>query len=127
MSTFRDNLARTLPQAEPTPQYQPQKQPARSPQQKREAKEKLKWLVTVVFCVGIAILLASRYAHMIGLNYQLEQQRAELQVMKDQQLKLEQQVLQLQAPDRIKNVAQNQLGMKQVDESKMVIVQGSKN
>ncbi|PWK11625.1 cell division protein FtsL [Tumebacillus permanentifrigoris] len=129
MSTYQDNLARTLPQQQPAPQYQPQKQhqPARSPQQKQEAREKVKWLFTVVFCLSIAISLAGRYAHMVSLNYQLESERHNLQTMKDQQLKLEQQVLQMEAPERIKSVATNQLGMKQVDEHKMVIVQGSKN
>ncbi|KEO83187.1 cell division protein FtsL [Tumebacillus flagellatus] len=123
MSTYRDNLARPLPQAEPAPSYQPSKQPVRSPQQKAEAKDKLKWLFTVVFCLGIIISLAGRYAHMVGLNYQLEQQRSQLQAMKDQQLKLEQQVLQMESADRIKSVAANQLGMKPVQDNKMVIVQ----
>jgi cell division protein FtsL len=129
MSTFRDNLARNLPQQQPAPQYQPQKQhqPTRSPQQKREAREKVKWLFTVIFCLTIAIALAGRYAHMVSLNYQLETERASLQTMKDEQLKLEQQVLQMEAPERIKSVATNQLGMKQVDEHKMVIVKGSAN
>ncbi|MBL0388005.1 cell division protein FtsL [Tumebacillus sp. ITR2] len=128
MSTYRDNLARPLPQAEPAPSYQPKKQPNRSPQQKAEAKNKVKWLITVIFCLAVTISLAGRYAHMVSLNYQLENQRGELQAMKDQQLKLEQQVLQMESAERIKSVATNQLGMKQVQDNQMIVVQqGSKN
>ena len=129
MSMHRDNLARTLPEQQVTTSYAPKKKQssARSPEAKALAREKLLWLGTVLFCIVVALGLVARYANMAGISYQIETQKQEYQALKEQKLKLEMQVLELESAERIKDFATNKLGMKQVDESNFVILPGSKN
>jgi len=127
MSIQRDNLARPLhkPQEQKQTQYAPQKQPAkRSEQSKAVAREKLRWLGTVVVCVVLALCVAGRYAGMISLNYEIEAKKGTLQKLQDEQLSLEKQVLELESPERIKGFATNKLGMKQVDDGQLIVVPG---
>lgn len=127
MSTYRDNLARPLPNRQETTQYAPKQSAQRSPEAKMQAREKLLWLATILFCVAVSLVLVARYAHMVSLNYSIEQQKIELQEERDKSLKAEQQVLELESPERIKSYAANKLGMKQADDKSLVIVPGSTN
>ncbi|MGB8954779.1 MAG: hypothetical protein WCC10_05360 [Tumebacillaceae bacterium] len=128
MSTYRDNLARPLPNKQETTQYAPKKTTAASsPEAKRIAREKLLWLATILFIVTVSLVLVSRYAHMVSLNYSIEQQKLNLQDARDKSLKAEQQVLELESPDRIKSFATNKLGMKQAEDNNLVIVPGTDN
>ncbi|ASS75873.1 hypothetical protein CIG75_13525 [Tumebacillus algifaecis] len=130
MSMYRDNLARPLPkQQEAVPYQQPQRTGAapRSEKSKQEAKEKLKWLGTILVCIIIALGLVSRYASMVSLNYEVERQKLELQSHQDDRLKLEQQTLELESPERIKSYASNKLGMKSVEDKNLIILPGSQN
>lgn len=126
MSTYRDNLARPLPNKQETTQYAPKKTTAASsPEAKRIAREKLLWLATILFIVAVSLVLVSRYAHMVSLNYSIEQQKVNLQDLRDKSLKAEQQVLELESPERIKSYATNKLGMKQAGDNNLVIVPGT--
>lgn len=128
MSTYRDNLARSLPNKQETTQYAPKKTPAAvTPEAKRIAREKLLWLLTILFIITVSLVLVSRYAHMVSLNYAIEKQKLDLQDMRDKSLKAEQQVLELESPERIKSYAANKLGMKQADDKNLVIVPGTHN
>lgn len=127
MSMYRDNLARPLQKPQETASYKQQPAPARSAQSKAQAREKLLWLATILFCIVIAIGLVSRYAGMISLNYDVQKQEKELQAMQDERLKLEQQMLELEAAERIKNYAANKLGMKPVQPDQIVVLPGAKN
>lgn len=129
MSMYRDNLARQLPkQQEAVPYQQPKTGTVpRSERSKQEAKEKLKWLGTILVCIVIALGLVSRYASMVSLSYELESQKSELQALQDDKLKLEQQMLELESPERIKSYAANKLGMKSVQDSNLIILPGSRN
>jgi cell division protein FtsL len=128
MSMHRDNLARPLPQQQETVQYQPKTGGiSRSEKSKQEAKEKLKWLGTILLCIIIALGIVSRYASMVSLNYAVEEQKEKLQALQDDKLKLEQQMLELESPDRIKGYASNKLGMKAVGDDNLIILPGSKN
>lgn len=130
MSMYRDNLARPLPQPQETVQRQTQTSNAthtntRSAHSRELAKEKLKWLGTIVICIAVALVLVGRYAHMVSMNYSIQEQKVELRAMKDEQLRLEQQMLELSSADRIKTYAANHLGMKTVGQDQIVILQGS--
>ncbi|WP_165898671.1 septum formation initiator family protein [Tumebacillus sp. BK434] len=126
---YRDNLARPLPKQQEAVPYQQPKQGAapRSERSKREAKEKLKWLGTILVCIVIALGLVSRYASMVSLSYELETQKSQLQGLQDDNLKLEQQMLEMESPERIKSYASNKLGMKSVQDSNLIILPGSSN
>jgi cell division protein FtsL len=127
MSIQRDSLARPLhkPQEQKQNQYAPKPQTSsRNPQQKAAAREKLRWLGTIVVCIVLALCVVARYAGMVSLNYQIEEKKADLQKMQDEQLSLEKQVLELESPDRIKGFATNKLGMTQVDDGQLIVVEG---
>ncbi|HEU4962543.1 MAG TPA: cell division protein FtsL [Bacilli bacterium] len=128
MSMYRDNLARNLPQKQESAQRQTSTsthvQP-RTEQSKAAAREKLKWLGTILVCIVIALTLVGRYAHMVSMNYQIQEQKDQLQAINDEKLRLEQEMLELSSAERIKNVAANQLGMKTVGQDQIVILQGS--
>ncbi|MFD2170827.1 septum formation initiator family protein [Tumebacillus lipolyticus] len=128
MSMYRDNLARPLPKQQETVQVKPKTGVApRSERSKQEAKEKLKWLGTILVCIVVALGLVSRYASMVDINYAVEKQKGELQTLKDEQLKLEQQMLELESPERIKGYASNKLGMKMVGDDNLILLPGSRN
>ena len=127
MSNYRDNLARPLHKPQETASYKQQPQAARSPQSKAQAREKLLWLATIVVCIVIALGLVGRYASMISLNYSVQKQEQTLQSMQDDRLKLEQQMLELEAAERIKSYAANKLGMKPVQPDQIVVLPGAKN
>jgi cell division protein FtsL len=129
MSMYRDNLARPLQKPQEKPSYTPKQNavPKRSPQSRAVAREKLLWLGTILFCVIIALALVGRYAGMVSLNYSVQDQKDKLQGLNDNKLKLEQQMLELESPDRIKSYAQNKLGMKPVEQNQVVILPGSAN
>ena len=127
MSIQRDNLARPLhkPQEKQQKQYAPNRSTkARSAQSKAQAREKLRWLGTVLVCIVLALCVVGRYAGMVSTNYQIEAQKSELQKNKDAQLSLEKQVLELESPDRIKGFAKNKLGMVQVEDGQLIVVEG---
>jgi len=130
MSVQRDNLARPLhkPQEQQQTHYSPNRSTTtRSAGSKAQAREKLLWLGTILVCIVLALGVTARYAGMVQLNYQIEAQKVDLQKMKDQQLSLEKQVLELESPERIKGFAANKLGMKHVDDGQLIVVPGSKN
>lgn len=127
MSMYRDNLARPLPKQQETTQYAAKNAAPRSPEAKMQAREKLLWLATILFCIVVSLVIVSRYAHMVSLNYSIEQQKIELQDQRDKSLKAEQEVLELESPERIKGYAANKLGMKQAGDKNLVIVPGSAN
>ncbi|MGZ4106801.1 MAG: cell division protein FtsL [Tumebacillaceae bacterium] len=125
MSMYRDNLARSLPKQQETPKYAPTAPKVnRSAESKAQAKEKIKWLGTVVFCIAVSLVLVSRYAGMVSLNYQIQEGKDSLQKVLDNNLKLEAQALQLESPDRIKDFAQNKLGMHSVTDKQIVVLPG---
>jgi cell division protein FtsL len=128
MSMYRDNLARSLPKQQETPKYAPTAPKVnRSAESKKQAREKLKWLGTVVFCIAVTLVLVSRYAGMVSMNYQIQDGKNQLQALQDSNLKLEAQELQLESPERIKDVAVNQLGMKQVSDKDIVVLPEGKH
>jgi len=128
MSIHRDNLARTLPQTQPAPIQtpHPHRAPARTPEQKALAREKLLWLGTILVCVAILLGLVGRYASMVAVNYEIKEQQVAFSKLREEQMRLEMQVLELESADRIKDFAANKLNMKQVDESNFVVLPGSK-
>jgi cell division protein FtsL len=127
MSMHRDNLARPLQSPESAPQHKPMVRPKTTVRKARlNTKEKLKWLGTIAFCIAIALCLVGRYASMVSLNYALEEKKVKLQDLKDQNLKAEQKVLELEAPDRIKGFAANKLGMKVVGDRNIVVLPEAK-
>jgi cell division protein FtsL len=125
MSMYRDNLARSLPKQQETPKYAPtQPKVNRSAESKKQAREKLRWLGTVIFCIAVTLILVSRYAGMVSTNYQIQDGKDTLQALQDKNLKLEAQELQLESPERIKDVATNQLGMKQGSDKQIIVLPG---
>lgn len=124
MSTYRDNLARPLPKKQETTSYAKPPKINRTAEQKAVAREKLAWLGTVLVCIAISIVIVSRYASMTSMNYAIQNQKDILQQVQDKNLKLEQTELQLESPDRIKDFAQNTLGMKPATDSQLLILQG---
>lgn len=125
MSMYRDNLARPLPKKQETTRYAPAQKVNRTAEQKAIAREKVAWLGTILLCVAISVVLVSRYAGMVSLNYAIQDQQNKLQALQDSNLKLEQQELTLESPDRIRDYAQNVLHMKPVTDSQLVILPGS--
>lgn len=115
-------------QAQPKPQKmveaQPKKQAIKSPKVKKKSvrvthtdalfsrKEKMLYICTVIVAVAMLSLLLARGAMLAEMNYEiqvLEKESAET-VAKNAQLELE--VIALSSPDRIIDIAKNDLGMK---------------
>jgi cell division protein FtsL len=118
MSMYRDNLARPLKKSQESASYE---------QAKAQAREKLLWLATILVCIVVALGLVGRYASMVSLNYEVQEQKKQLQALQDERLKLEQQMLELQSAERIKSYAANKLGMKPVQPNQIIVLPGAKN
>jgi cell division protein FtsL len=127
MSMYRDNLARPLKKSQESASYKQQQSSARSEQAKAQAREKLLWLATILVCIVVALGLVGRYASMVSLNYEVQEQKKQLQALQDERLKLEQQMLELQSAERIKSYAANKLGMKPVQPNQIIVLPGAKN
>ncbi|MGA9288858.1 MAG: cell division protein FtsL [Anaerobacillus sp.] len=87
--------------------------------------EKLLWMMLVLSFVAASIFMVSNYAKIYNLNTSLQQVEADQRAQMKQNEELDVQVTELSAPDRIVNIAEEELGMKLNDQNVEVINKGS--
>lgn len=69
-------------------------------------KEKLSFLIAIIFLVVISLLILTRYSAASKLNYQIVGLQNDMKNMQDQNNQLKLQIDSLSNPDRIRSVAQ---------------------
>ncbi len=87
--------------------------------------EKMLWMMLVLSFVAASIFMVSNYAKIYNLNTSLQQVEADQRAQMKQNEELDVQVTELSAPDRIVNIAEEELGMKLNDQNVEVINKGS--
>ncbi|TKD71753.1 cell division protein FtsL [Pseudalkalibacillus hwajinpoensis] len=87
--------------------------------------EKLLWMMLVLAFVTASIFMVSNYASIYNLNTSIQQVESEQRAQLKQNEELQVKVTELSAPDRIMDIAQNELGMKLNDQNVEVVNKGS--
>ncbi|MDP4553101.1 cell division protein FtsL [Alkalihalobacillus macyae] len=87
--------------------------------------EKLLWMMLVLAFVAASIFMVSNYASIYNLNTNIQQVESEQRAQIKQNEELQVKVSGLSAPDRIMDIAQNELGMKLNDQNVEVVNKGS--
>ncbi|MBN8207376.1 cell division protein FtsL [Bacillus sp. NTK071] len=87
--------------------------------------EKLLWMMLVLAFVTASIFMVSNYASIYNLNTSIQKVESEQRAQLKQNEELQVQVTELSAPDRIMDIAQNELGMKLNDQNVEVVNKGS--
>ncbi|WP_347550451.1 cell division protein FtsL [Pseudalkalibacillus hwajinpoensis] len=87
--------------------------------------EKLLWMMLVLAFVTASIFMVSNYASIYNMNTSIQQVEADQRVQLKQNEELQVKVTELSAPDRIMDIAQDELGMTLDDQNVEVINKGS--
>ena len=87
--------------------------------------EKLLWMMLVLSFVAASIFMVSNYASIYNLSTSIQQVESEQRAQMKQNEELQVKVSGLSAPDRIMDIAQNELGMKLNDQNVEVVNKGS--
>lgn len=87
--------------------------------------EKLLWMMLVLAFVTASIFMVSNYASIYNLNTSIQQVESDQRAQMKQNEELQVKVTGLSAPDRIMDIAQNELGMELNDQNVEVVNKGS--
>jgi len=114
------------PRFEPVPaQFQDQQQRVRQPRVVIPGKKALLFLMGALCCT-LGLVVIAQYASIIGLRYQLNTSEAELGRVEEEHRKLEMETAYLSSLGRIDQIARNELGMREPDQSQIRILTASR-
>ena len=112
------NLAYQLQEKEPVKKVIATKKAKKSPM---PLKEKLFYLVTVIFVVAISSIVISNYAQIVEYNYTIQKQEQEIKNTQLENEQLQLKIAELSSPERILSIAEEQFGM-QLNEEQVVML-----
>lgn len=84
-------------------------------------KEKLYYLFSVIFVVVLASIVISGYAQISELNYSIQKSENSIEQINNDNEDLQIKIAELSSPERIINIAQNELGMS-FDEERLIVL-----
>ncbi|HEU5139825.1 MAG TPA: cell division protein FtsL [Bacillales bacterium] len=100
---------------------QPKPSPKKMFKRKVTKGEKVLWSFALIGLLAASVLLVSTYASVYALNSDIEQLQSKIDTQTKVNSELEQKVSKLSRPERIFNIAKNDLGMTIKEDSVKVI------
>lgn len=89
-------------------------------------KEKLFYLFSVIFIVSLAGIVISGYALIAEYNYSAQKLEKSISDIKKENEQIQIKIAELSSPDRIIQIAQNELGMN-INEQQIIVISQSLN
>lgn len=88
----------------------------------RQAKQKLAMLGLVMACALAALTLVAHFTLIVRTNYELDRANRELMSLLEEQQSLRLQIAALRSPQKLEQIALNELGLVYPDQSQFVVL-----